>query len=284
MVFAPNPHRYPLWLLATMTTAMGMILIAIFYLSSLGPGFDWMVISEGSRRLLRGEPVYIFFQEHFGYYYPPWLTVLLVPLSVIPLNLGWAIMNTLSIGTIVILGLRYDLNPIKIMLVLFSPALFYNFIQGQLDAIVLLGVLLPRAWWLVVAPLKPQSSLGLAIGVLTRPNIWWRAALIGGIVFGLSLLFFGIWPLAVLDQTRAITRSNHNVWTGMWPLSLIFGVGISCAAYNQDDERWFLASSPFLMPYATLASFSGVTLAAASALKTWQLALVIGTWWVVLVL
>jgi len=55
---------------------------------------------------------------------------------------------------------------------------------------------------------------------------------------------------------------------------LLLALGVS-----RKDERFLIAGSPFLSPYAALSTLIGPWIAAVSFLKPWQTLLVLASWW-----
>ena len=142
-----------------------LLLIAAFTLIPLPGGDDWEVFREAGRRVLSGEPLYgqpIY--EGFYYYNAPWLAVLIAPLSLLPSQLGRSILSVLTLVAATLVVKHWDVSLIKPVVALLSPPMLYILLHGQVDAIVLAGVLLPSAFWSLVAFTKPQVSLGLILG------------------------------------------------------------------------------------------------------------------------
>ncbi|TWH36350.1 MULTISPECIES: glycosyltransferase family 87 protein [unclassified Aminobacter] len=149
--------------------------------------------------------------------YPPSLLLIGVPLSLLPIQVAYAVW-TLGILGILWLALRPFKFPLQLTLaIIFGPAAFMNALFGQngaLTAALLLG-------GMMLAPAKPIAA-GILIGLLTvKPHLGlllpccllagghWRAAASATVVT-LALIFitgtvfgFEVWPL-FLTETRAL--------------------------------------------------------------------------------
>jgi len=164
------------------------------------------------------------------------------------------------------------------VLAVLSPPTVYILLHGQVDAIVLAGVLLPTAWWGLVAFTKPQVGLGLILGAGKSATLRMLGVTAAG--FLLSFLAFGFWPAELLRQPGPV--GGHNVWLGLWPFQIPAGVALALLGVRRKDERFLLASSPFFLPYAATSSFLGPWIVASTLLRDWEAIVVILTWWSVI--
>ena len=162
------------------------VLTLIFYLAPINLGFDWTVIIQGSQRLLRGEEVYQKIDLEYGYYYAPWLTTLLAPISVLPNRLTFAMLNAITLLGTVILSFRFKLGLIRTLLLLTSPPIFYSLMLGQIDIMVLLFIFLPKELWAIAALTKPQTTLGLGFALLNHPRRWIRTIIVSVSILAVS--------------------------------------------------------------------------------------------------
>jgi len=137
--------------------------------------------------------------------------------------------------------------------------------------------LLPAQWWVLVALTKPQAALGLLAGV-PRAR-WLRAGLFTGLVIAVSLVWFGNWPRALLNQPTPFVEVGHNLWVGLWPFQIPAGVLLITMGMRRRDERLLIAGTPFLSPYAALSSFAGPWIAAITWLSDGQATVVFASWW-----
>ena len=263
-----------------------LLIVLAFALVALVLAFAWLPIAEGddwetfygaARRILLGAPLYGQEVTHSFYSNPPWLAVLVLPLSLLPFRWGWSVLSVISLIMATLAVRRFQSGLFKLALVLLSPPMIYTLLHGQIDALVLGGVLLPPAWWILVAMTKPQVAIGLIFGI--RRSHWLRTAIVTGVVLLISMIWFGNWLADLARQPAPFIAATHNVWFGLWPFQVPVGVALILLGMQHQDERYLLAASPFFAPYAALSSLLGPWIAACSGLKAWQAGLVFAAWW-----
>jgi hypothetical protein len=253
------------------------ILIAVFALVPIPGGDDWETFQGASQRILKGLPLYGEKITHGYYSNPPWVALFFIPLSFLPSRWGWATIAVLSAFILFILCRHWRFGRIKIILTLLSPAAFYIFLHGEIDAFVLGGVLLPYEAWYLVAITKPQVAVGLLLGVRKEKII--RAIFATLIIFLLTIFIFGFWPLKILQQETPFLGTAQNLWIGLWPFQVPAGVALLLLGVKRKNEKLLIAASPFLSPYATTSSLLGPWFALTNFLENWEVALVFFVWW-----
>ena len=255
------------------------ILIVAFTVVPLPGGDDWEVFNQAARNVLRGSPIYgVPVYQGFYYYNAPWLAVLITPLTLLPSRFGWGILSAASFTLPLLVARRWMSGLPKAVFVLTSPPMFYILLHGQVDALVLAGVLLPRAYWGLVALTKPQVGIGLLLGGQKESL---RLFIITALVLLISFLWFGFWPLEIMRQPAPV--GEHNIWLGLWPFQVAVGIGIAFFGINRKDERFLLTASPFFLPYAATSSLLGPWIVLCSTLKSWQVGVVSLAWWAAVV-
>jgi len=259
----------------TPLTLICLGLTAAFALSPLPGGDDWLTFSDAGHHVLTGAPVYENPPRLF--YNPPWIAVLLAPLTLLPFRWGWAVLSVATLIVTLTLAKRWQSGWLKPVLTLLSPPLLYIVLHGQIDALVLAGLLLPREWWGLVALSKPQAALGLIFGI--GRERWLRAFVLTCLVMAASLVWFGNWPLAYARQPVPHLYAPLNVWLGLWPFQVPLGIGLTLLGIRRQDERLLVAASPFMFPYAATSSLLGPWLALSAWLQDWEAALVWLSWW-----
>ncbi len=267
----------PLWIVIATMFIVTILITVGFVLSPIITGDDWETFHGAAWRVLRGQPLYDT-PITFAYFSnPPWVTVALIPFSLLPLRWGWALVSSLSF--LAILGLSYHLRLglLKTVLALSSPAMIYIALHGQIDALLLAGIFLPLEWRALLALAKPQVTFGLLFGI--PPRRWLRALLLTAGMVLLSLAVFGMWPREWLAQPREFANEAHNLWLGLWPFQVPAGVTLILLGISRTDDKLLIAGSPFLSPYAATSSLIGPWLAVSAFLKDWQVFLVWLSWW-----
>jgi hypothetical protein len=250
---------------------------AAFALLPMPGGDDWETFHGAGQRILHGEPLYGSLVTHAYYSNPPWVAALLAPISLLPVRWGWGLLAGGTLLVSVFLVAKYAPGKLKFIFFLLSPPVIYTLLHGQIDVLILAGVLLPREWWPLAAVSKPQVAVGLALGV--PRNRLLRAGLLGAAVLLASWLLFGPWPLELLRQPTPFQEMTHNLWLGLWPFQAPLGIALLALGLERKDERFLFSASPFLMPYAAISSLVGPWLAGLSFLKDWQAGVVFVAWW-----
>ena len=258
-------------------TVLLVVLVVMFQVSPLGVGDDWETFYGAGRRVLNRAPLYGELVTFAYYSNPPWLAVLLAPISALPFRWGWSVITAANLIVAAAVARRLRLRLLHLVMALVSPPMIYTLLHGQIDGLALGGVLLPPEWWLLVGLTKPQVAIGLMVGV--PRSRWVRALIVTGLVMLASLILFGNWPLALIRQPTPFIWLPHNLWWGLWPFQVPVGVALAALGVDRRDERYLLAASPFFLPYAAISSLLGPWLVACSGLKGWQVVLINIVWW-----
>ncbi|MBP8973087.1 MAG: hypothetical protein KBH93_04360 [Anaerolineae bacterium] len=243
----------------------------------LPPAVDW----EGAFRpatlaLTRLESPY----EGIGFYNPPWALLFLLPFAA-SLEVGRAAILVLSVGVYGFVAVRMGASLITLAAFLLSPPILHTLLHGNLEWLVLLGVLAPPRWGLFLVTIKPQ--MGSMVALFWTVEAWreggWKhvAGLLWpvGLAYALSVLLFGPWPLRASTQT--------GLWwnASLLPYSIPVGIIAIIWAIWKRDIRGALIASPCLSPYVLLHAWSGALfafarnqrLAVLSVILLWAVAL-----------
>lgn len=256
------------------------VLWVVFWVAPLPIGDDWQTIDHASRRLLHGGPLYGIQDPHY-YANPPHVAAVVMPLTLLSSRLVYAGVLALTLTLTMPLVARWcpTDTALKTLLVIFSPPMVYILLHGQIDILILAGVLLPPSCWGLVAITKPQLVIGLAAGI--PRSQWVKAGVIVGGVLGASWLVLGNWVVDWLTYGSQIADYPHNLWRGLWPFQMPCGLFFFLQGMKRHDERLLIVASPFLAPYAALSSFIGVWIVALGFLDRWQALVLLMGWWVV---
>ncbi len=255
-----------------------IILVTAFSLVPLPGGEDWEVFRGAAGRVTSGTPLYGV-RDPTLYSNPPWVAVFLIPLSLLPLQLGYAvvIVSTFFLSLLVLQRWQENVGPIKPILLLLSPPMFYLVLHGQIDVLIISSILLPAEYWALFALAKPQTGIGLILGI--DRSKYFRTVAIAGSVILVSFLLFGNWPSDFIAQNNPDFQNTHNVWLGLWPFQVPLGAFLLVRGWSARDERLLIAGSPFVAPYVALSSFIGPWIAGLSYLNNRQAVVVFLSWW-----
>lgn len=243
-------------MLGLIAVAGSLIVVGAAYLP---PAVDWeSAFRPATLALTRLESPY----EDTGFYNPPWMLLFLLPFAA-SLEVGRAAILVLSIGVYAFVAVRMGAPPITMAAFLLSPPILHTLLHGNLEWLVLLGVLAPPRWGLFLVTIKPQ--MGNMVALFWTVEAWreggWRRV-VGllwpvSLAYVISIMLFGPWPL------RASTQ------TGLWwnaslvPYSIPVGIIAIIWAIWKRDIRGALIASPCLSPYVLLHAWSGALFALA---------------------
>jgi len=252
------------------------VLITLVALMSmlLPPAVDWHeTFRPAILEILQGRSPY----NVDGFYNPPWGLLPLIPLGWFPESVGRAILVILGLASYIYVAHRLGAKPFAVFFLLISPPVFHVIFNGNTDWIATLGFVLPPQIGLFFISTKPQ--IGIAVGLFWLVQSWQQGGLgqtvktFGPftIVFFVSLILFGPWPLRVFE-TGKITGS-----ASLWPMSIPVGLALFVTAIRRKKIEYAMAASPCLSPYLLLHSWVGALLAIISSVPE-TIAAVIGLW------
>jgi hypothetical protein len=211
------------------------------------------------------------------YYNPPWALLPLVPIALLPENIGRAILLVLTLLSFTFVATRLGARPIALGFLLISPPAMQCFLTGNIDWLAALGLVLPPHIGLFFVLIKPQIGGAVAfywlIESFREGGLSHTARVFAPVValLLLSLLPYGLWP-------AHLTRPVSADWNAsLWPMSIPAGLGLLAAAIRRREPRLAMAASPCLSPYVALQSWIGA-LCAVVAWPVETVAAVIGLW------
>jgi hypothetical protein len=244
----------------------------------LPPAVDWHgAFRPAALEIIHGRSPY----NAEGFFNPPWTAILLVPFAVLPENVGRAALVIAALATYAYVAHRFGASKLVIGFLLISPPVLHGILNGNIDWLAVLGVVLPPWIGLFFLMIKPQ--VGLAVGVYILLISWREGGIIkvvktfapSGLALAASIAVFGPWFLAIPPVSEI--RLNAS----FWPLSLPIGLAWLVASVRKTQIRYSLIASPFLSPYMLLHSWVGALLAL-TPLTYEFIAVVTGLWILVL--
>lgn len=199
---------------------------------------------------------------------PPWLFLILHPLSLLPPRVGAATFMLCSFAAVAV----YVRSPLKTFLVGVSAPMVVLFTLGQVDALPLVGLVIPGGFGIPFLMLKPQ---GIYLTALRRINL--KSMSITLLVLVLATAIWGPWWQHLVGGTRAATFPHNR---SLFPYSAIVGfVPLYFGIKRQSDVLLCVASLCF-SPYYQITSLLPVVAAVARATSDYRLILatVAGSW------
>lgn len=211
---------------------------ALFYAIGWHDGLalDWYVVYYPA--LQTADPFTV-----WGYFNPPWLAWMLSPLGL--LSAGDS--HVLWIVFILLLTVRcvYALGGgwLAVLLTILSPGFFVMLVNGQVDILVLLG-LVAGSWLLIL--IKPQvAGLAVLYDVIRERRVDWFAV----VVTAVSLVIFALW------MARPQAAGLHTaVNVTPWPWGIPLGVALFGWSLVRRDKYLAAMATFFWAPYLSASS------------------------------
>jgi hypothetical protein len=255
----------------------GFVLIGLMTVY-LPQGVDWhLAFRPAAQNLLAGRSPY----EVDGFFNAPWALLPLLPIAVLPENLGRAILFLVGMLAYSIVAYRLGATKLTLLVFLLSPPVMHGLLNANIDWFAMLGFILPPQIGLFFLVIKPQIGIGVAAYWLV--DIWrqkgfrqvvlvFSPVTIAALV---SFQLFGIWPLRFGKEI--------DLWwnASLWPASIPVGIALLAAAIRKRKMEYAMGAGPCLSPYILLHSWAGALVAIVS-LQAESLAATVGLWILVL--
>lgn len=215
---------------------------------------DWNIaFYPATRLLLQGRDPYA-----IPYFHNPiWALLPLIPFALLGQTLGGALLFFFNLFTYAYVGYHFKGKPVALLALLLSPLVFYNQFLGNIDSLVLWGLLLPPPLGLFFIAIKPQIGVGLVLYLAHAAWLegGWRKLLSGfapvAVALALSFLFFGNW---LVSKSENVVSAYWNL--SLFPWSVPVGLLLLFVAFRRRRVTVSLSASPFLAPYLSLGSWS----------------------------
>lgn len=219
-----KPNRRPLipvFLIASSLLLSGYLFLLAFRLlpvENTSLGLDWRTIWEGIRRgqVAYGNPG----QVIGGLYTPPWGIWLLLPLGYLTFKDSWGLFSFISTLLLILSVPRLKnqrLDVIAILLLALSFPALRNLADGNLEALVIAGILL------LISGYNQKKPLLLSIGLLLATVKFQETWLLAGFML---VLIIKHWSkthlLKVFLLGGGVASFSMLIWGGAW-LRALFG-------------------------------------------------------------
>lgn len=195
-------------------------------------------------RLIAGRSPYTI----FGFLNPPWALIPLIPLAILPVKLGSALMSSITFLVYGFVAIKFGAKPLTLALFLFLPYTLYNLVQVNIDWLVMLGFLMPPQFGLFFVLLKPHIGGFVALFWLIES---WRIGKIRKIVKVFSpvmiafLLSFIVYGNYITQLERQFLQENKN----FWPMSIPVGLALLVYSIRKHRMGPSITAGPLLSPY-----------------------------------
>lgn len=189
---------------------------------------------------------------------PPWLFPVLYPVALLPAKLGAGLLMTMSM----IVLAAYVGSPKKMLVVIIAAPISTMFALGQLDALLLLALMLPAEWALPVMVIKPQGMFLAALRRITKKSLIVFAA-----VLGVSVLVWGFWWTNLFG-----THPNQTVNASFFPYTIALGIPLLVLGWQKQSDAMLCAASLCFAPYFMITSTLPAIAALVKETEDWR-------WW-----
>lgn len=175
------------------------------------------------------------FSQSVPIHYPPW-TVFVVGL------LNWPLLCGVTMGAVACAVFKHRGHLVSSAAAMLSLPVWWTLLTGQLDGVVLLGLLyLPYA--MPLALLKPQIAI---FGILTQR----KHVIVLVVVLVISFAVWGLWPL---NFNNVNTQDGHTGY-GVHPRQISLGllgipVGVVLLWLSRGDPEMMMLASSMCTPY-----------------------------------
>lgn len=180
-------------------------------------GFDW---------------VHFWGQGSVPPFYPPWTGIIISLLS-------WPTLVGTTLAAVTTATILRARHPISVISALLALPLFWTTFLGQLEGIVVLG-LLGLPWLTPLALVKPQISI-FAFGAK-------RSYVLAFVIFlSLSILVWGLWPLRTLSTNvyYAEGRYAQDISLGLWGAF----IALPLLWLSRGDMDMLMVGGAFMTPH-----------------------------------
>lgn len=247
-----------------------LLVLAIFVVIWVTPsfGYDWIVsFAPAGRDWLHP-------YDHL-FHNPPWVAPVLWPLAVLPLRIGFVMSGLLAIAMAVWLISQEGGSWLAILATLLSPAFICTLINGNIEWLPLLGIVIGNAWGVPLLLAKPQAGGVAALLFFKRAEFDWRFWLPSVGVVAVSLLIWGWWPSQI-----PLLPDHFGEWNvSIFPWGVPLGIVCVWLAWKHDSLRWALLAGTLLSPYFSFASLTPAV-AVWSAKYPRAVGLVVAVFWI----
>lgn len=162
----------------------------------------------------------------------PWTTTILK-------FLNWPLVVAITLFAIVFRAFRYNRSPLPIALAVLSLPTLWVLFMGNLDGIVLAGLLLLPCG-IPLASMKPQLS---AFALLAK-----KKSIIAGVIWCVvTLVIWGLWPL---NFSMALTPEWKMEWIqdiSLFPWGALLALPLLW--FSRGDEDLLMAAGSFVTPH-----------------------------------
>jgi hypothetical protein len=240
-----------IFLLVIFSAILFYILLNVF--QNLDIGRDWrLTYRPAATEMLHGRSPY----NVTIFYAAPWSLIPLLPFALLPYNISNICIFFLGLFTFAYTAHKLGASPPSMIIFLTSAPVIGCLLNGNIEWLPLLGIILPAPVGLIFAVTKPQVGIGIVVywfihiyrtkGLLSVVKTFTPVTLLTLVSFWM----YGFWILGfqrTLEQS-AVSSYAYNV--SVWPYGIFAGLWLLYKSIQKEKPRTAMAASPFLSPYA----------------------------------
>ena len=194
-----------------------------------------------------------------GFFNPPWLLILFIPLALLPVKISSLILINIGLLSYLIILYKLKIRPIFGLIFLLFPTTLSVLYTGNLEWLVMLGFLLPPQIGLFFVLIKPQAGIAMAIYWLIVSPHKIKTFLPVFLAFLISIILYRDW-LSLL-----VIRGNKTGYYGTYDISFFpylvpLGLALLIVSIRKHKDGFAYMASPFLAPYLAAYSYTVVLL------------------------
>lgn len=233
---------------------LSILFVAVAYVTAPLPTADFYLnFYSAARSVLSGHSPYETITNS-----PPWGIIPLIPFALLPPVPAHGIYFAFCLFVLVYIAWRLRASPLTIVAFILSPTAIGALLVGNLDPIVLSGMLFPPVLGLLILLIKLQIGTGVALYYLIdflRSKRYLEIVKTFAPVttaYALTLLLFPVWYVR-------ISSLPSNEWNrSLFPYSVPLGLFLLWLALHKQNPYFALAATPFLAPYHSFYTYTAV--------------------------
>jgi len=244
---------------------LGVCTYIIVTMVPAGLGIDWrLTYRPAALAFLRGQnPFNVEVSPEAPFFAAPWGLIPLLPLALLPVEVGRALVMLVGIFAFSIAAHRMGAKPITMAVFLLSPPVVHTILNANIEWMPILGFVMPPSIGLFFVTVKPQTGFAVAIWWLFDA---WRKGGLGLVIrtfapvtiaYLISFAIYGLWPLGMFNAIGYGTGFNSS----LWPLSIPIGLVLLVTSIKKRDIKYAMPASPFLSPYVLFHAWSSAVFA-----------------------
>ncbi len=231
-----------------------ILFLATAYLTAGLPTADFYLnFYPAARSILAGHSPYESITNS-----PPWGILPILPFALLPPVPAHGLYFAACLFVLVYIAWRLQASPLTIVAFILSPTAIGSVIVGNLDPMIISGILFPPILGLLILLTKPQIGAGVALYHLIqyiRDKKYWEAVKAFApvtIAYLLTLVLFPVW----LTRVSSLPANGWN--RSLFPYSIPLGIFLVWLAVRLQNPYFALAAGPFFAPYHSFYTYTVV--------------------------